>query len=317
MRSRALCIIWCCFFCLAANNCCVSSDSDRLSQGLKTVEKSIPLPYDALLDKVVGHYAVMPLSETFVSYAPSIDSALAQRGMPAELRYLPVALSGMKANSQQDDRCGVWMLPPLVGLRYGLRIDESTDERYDIKAATQAALDYLNDLYQQYGDWWQCLLAYTNSPTALQHALLRHGTETALWDYDKQDLLPHTQVIANFIACTYLGEQGLLHFTAKDTMPSITKTPSVTEPETSKTQGDTTTTQQSEPKATEPKVAPKKNTKSGPSTSSGTTTTYKVKKGDTLTKIAAKFHVTVADLKRWNHLKGDLIREGQTLIIKK
>ena len=318
MKFRALFIAWCCVFCLTVNNCCMSSDSDRLSQGLKTVEKSIPLPYDALLDKVVGRYAAMPLSETFLPFAPSIDSALAQRGMPAELRYLPVALSGMKANNQQDDRCGVWMLPPLVGLRYGLHIDETTDERYDIKAATQAALDYLNDLYQQYGDWWQCILAYTNSPTALQHTLLRNGTETALWDYDKQDLLPHTQVIANFIACTYLGEQGLLHFTAKDTMPSITKTPAVTEPvEAPKTQAETPTTQKTEPKASEPKVAPKKNTNNGPTKSSGATTKYKVKKGDTLTKIATKFHVTVADLKRWNNLKGDLIREGQTLIIKK
>jgi len=300
----------------------MSSDSDRLAQGLKTVEKSIPLPYDALLDKVVGRYASMPLSETFVPYASSIDSALAQRGMPAELRYLPVALSGMKANSQQDDRCGVWMLSPLVGLRYGLRIDESTDERYDIKAATQAALDYLNELYQQYGDWWHCILAYTNSPIALQHALLRNGTETELWDYDKQDLLPHTQIIANFIACTYLGEQGLLHFTAKDTKPTVVKVPEPVEgptqnSEAPKTQAETPTTQTNEPKASEPKVTPKKNTKSDPTTNSGTTTKYKVKKGDTLTKIAAKFHVTVADLKRWNNLKGDLIREGQTLIIKK
>lgn len=291
----------------------MSTDNDRLTQSLQTVEKSIPLPYDAMLDNVVGHYAAMPLSETFVLYAPYIDSALAQRDMPHELRYLPVALSGMKANSQQDDRCGVWMLPPLVGLHYGLRIDETTDERYDIKAATQVALDYLNDLYQQYGDWWYCLLAYTNSPTALQHTLLRHGTETALWDYTKQDLLPNTQVIVNFIACTYLGDQGLLHFTAKDTTPSITKVPLVAESEpvdTLRTLGDTTNTTTAEP------AKNTSSTKTEPSTSSGTTK-YKVKRGDTLTKIAAKFHVTVADLQRWNHLKSDLILEDQILIIKK
>ena len=44
---------------------------------------------------------------------------------------------------------------------------------------------------------------------------------------------------------------------------------------------------------------------------------YTVKKGDTLTKIAHKYHVSVNDLKNWNHLKSDKIRDGQKLIIKK
>lgn len=44
--------------------------------------------------------------------------------------------------------------------------------------------------------------------------------------------------------------------------------------------------------------------------------TYVVKSGDTLGGIAKKYHVTVADLKRWNNLKSDFIRENQKLKIK-
>lgn len=44
--------------------------------------------------------------------------------------------------------------------------------------------------------------------------------------------------------------------------------------------------------------------------------TYIVKSGDTLGKIAKKHHVTVADLKKWNNLKSDFIRENQKLKIK-
>lgn len=44
--------------------------------------------------------------------------------------------------------------------------------------------------------------------------------------------------------------------------------------------------------------------------------TYVVKSGDTLGGIAKKYHVTVADLKKWNNLKSDLIRENQKLKIK-
>ena len=40
-----------------------------------------------------------------------------------------------------------------------------------------------------------------------------------------------------------------------------------------------------------------------------------VKKGDTLGSIAKKYHVTVKQLKQWNGLKNDFIREGQKVCI--
>lgn len=44
-------------------------------------------------------------------------------------------------------------------------------------------------------------------------------------------------------------------------------------------------------------------------------TYYKIKRGDTLGGIAKKFHCTVKQLKQWNGLKNDNIREGQKLKI--
>ena len=48
---------------------------------------------------------------------------------------------------------------------------------------------------------------------------------------------------------------------------------------------------------------------------SGNGTAYKVKSGDTLGRIAAKYHVTVKQLMKWNHLKSTNIRIGQRLYI--
>lgn len=44
-------------------------------------------------------------------------------------------------------------------------------------------------------------------------------------------------------------------------------------------------------------------------------TYYTIKKGDTLSGIAKKFHCTVKQLKQWNNLKSDNIREGKKLKI--
>lgn len=48
-----------------------------------------------------------------------------------------------------------------------------------------------------------------------------------------------------------------------------------------------------------------------------TTKTHIVKSGDCLSKIAAKYHTTVSNLKKWNHLKSDALSVGQKIVIKK
>jgi membrane-bound lytic murein transglycosylase D len=44
-------------------------------------------------------------------------------------------------------------------------------------------------------------------------------------------------------------------------------------------------------------------------------THYKVRRGDTLASIAKRHHVSVANLKRWNHIKGQSVHAGQQLVI--
>ena len=317
MKFRALFIIWSCIFCLAANNCCVSSGSEALANELKSMEKDIPLPYNDALEKIVKQLNGKSLPMTFTKYEAFIDTTLVQRGMPLELKYLPYALSGMKANFSYGDRCGYWALPSLVGMRYGLGIDESQEERWSVEASTIAALDYLNDLHEKYNDWWYSILAYANSPTSLSHALIHHGNEPELWDFYEQDLMPDTRVIADFIACVYLANQGKLNFTAKAVEPSVEKPKKVKVPEVVEGPNSTLV----EPaKVPEPVEGPNKKNISEPKQvppTSTETVKYKIKKGDTLSKIAAKYHVSVADLKKWNNLKNDNIFEGKTLIIKK
>lgn len=42
---------------------------------------------------------------------------------------------------------------------------------------------------------------------------------------------------------------------------------------------------------------------------------HKIKRGETLSTIAQKYHVSIKQLKQWNHLKSDMIREGEKLKI--
>ena len=59
-----------------------------------------------------------------------------------------------------------------------------------------------------------------------------------------------------------------------------------------------------------------KTTDTKPKTQEAKYITYVVKKGDTLSKIAQKYHVTVKDIMKWNNLKNDRIRDKQKLKIR-
>ena len=49
--------------------------------------------------------------------------------------------------------------------------------------------------------------------------------------------------------------------------------------------------------------------------SSGAATTYSVRKGDNLSDIATRFHVSVSDLKKWNKLTSNQIVAGKKLVV--
>jgi membrane-bound lytic murein transglycosylase D len=51
------------------------------------------------------------------------------------------------------------------------------------------------------------------------------------------------------------------------------------------------------------------------SSSSSTRVRYKVRRGDTLNKIASKYGVSVRDIQGWNNLRGSTIRSGQQLTL--
>lgn len=295
MKFNRISIIALFVFCLAASGSCVSSDADIVAKKLKTMEKDIPLPYNDNLLKRIDRYASKTFSNAFTEYDTFVETELTKRGMPLELRCLPLALSDMRTYYLQDDRRGIWALPVLVGLRYGLDIDETDDERLSMQASTCAALDYLSDLHAQYGDWWYSILAYANSPNSLQRALVRNGDSLAVWDFYEQDLMPDVSIISDFIASVYVYNEGKLKL---GEVLEIQPDNSSEKPK-------------QEIAATEkPKPAPQ------PAKPKETTIKYTVKKGDTLTKIASKHHVSVANLKKWNKLRSDMIREGQKLIIK-
>ena len=95
------------------------------------------------------------------SFRPQILEMLKQAGLPAELSWLPLIESGFKVNALSSARAlGLWQFIPSTGYKFGLKRDLFVDERLDPVKSTEAAIAYLKELHQMFGDWSTVLAAY-------------------------------------------------------------------------------------------------------------------------------------------------------------
>lgn len=94
-------------------------------------------------------------------YRPYILEELKKAGLPAELSWLPLIESGFRVDALSPARAlGLWQFIQSTGAKFGLRRDKYVDERLDPHKATKAAVAYLKELHQIFGDWTTVLAAY-------------------------------------------------------------------------------------------------------------------------------------------------------------
>jgi len=115
------------------------------------------------------------------AYLPMIRSKLAAAGMPVDLAYLPLIESSFSNSAYSRARArGMWQFMSSTGRQYGLAVGSLVDERRDPELATDAAIAFLGDLYQRFGDWNLALAAYNSGPGNVRKAIRRSGS-TNFW----------------------------------------------------------------------------------------------------------------------------------------
>jgi membrane-bound lytic murein transglycosylase D len=128
-------------------------------------------------------------------YREMIARQLAERGMPQDLLYLAMIESGFQPRAYSPAAAsGLWQFIGETGRRYGLTVDGNVDERNHPERATEAALDYLQDLHDRFDSWYLAAAAYNTGENRVGRIMREEfGTEKAFGDgayYRIWDRLP-------------------------------------------------------------------------------------------------------------------------------
>jgi len=116
------------------------------------------------------------VSERASPYLYYIVEELDKRNMPMDLALLPIVESAYNPFAYSPSRAsGIWQFIPGTGKHYGLKQNWWYDGRRDIVAATDAALNYLQKLHNEFnGDWLLALAAYNSGEGNVARAIRRN-----------------------------------------------------------------------------------------------------------------------------------------------
>jgi membrane-bound lytic murein transglycosylase D len=141
-------------------------------------------------------------------YLFHIVEEIERRKMPAEIALLPMIESAYNPQAYSKAHAsGLWQFIPSTGKNYGLRQNWWYDGRRDVIAATNAALDYLEKLYAMFGDWELALASYNWGEGAVSRAVARNQAKGLPADYasltmpaETRNYLPKLIAVKNIIA---------------------------------------------------------------------------------------------------------------------
>ena len=272
-----------------------------------------------------------------IKYLPIIES-----------RLNPTAVSKVGAT-------GLWQFMFYTALENDLKMNSYIDERMDPLKSTIAATMYLKKLYKIHSDWNLVLASYNAGPRTISRATKQSGGHTNYWNIRPFLPTETANYVPSFIATMYIleyaDEHGInLHiskrpilktekvlikekfafehfskffnysiYSIKTLNPSyihgIIPGQNVNSVRLPIELADKLIENEDEFYAFSKTEFDKREKPLPDLYSIDSKLIYKVSYGEFLGKIARKFGVKVADIKRWNNLKNDNIKENQKLII--
>jgi membrane-bound lytic murein transglycosylase D len=149
-----------------------------------TVTYDVPIVWNEKVKNCIIYFQTLarPQMELYLTragrYLPLMQEIFKEYEIPVDLCYLPIIESGFNTNAYSYARAmGPWQFIASTGRVYGLNRDWWRDQRKDFVRSTHGAARYLKMLYGMFGDWYLALAAYNGGEGRVQRTIRSQKTK--------------------------------------------------------------------------------------------------------------------------------------------
>ncbi len=281
------------------------------------------------------------INERAALYLYYIVEELERRELPMELALLAMVESALDPFATSHFRAaGIWQIMPATGEHLGLQQDWWFDGRRDLRASTNAALDYLESLHADLdNDWLLALAAYNAGKGRILSAMkanARKGKPTDYWSLslprETRRFVPRVVALAQIFSEPEVYGITLPELPNQASFVVVDSGGQVEMARAAELAGIDLDTLRalnpgqlrwaSKPEGAQELLLPPESAarfRSGIALLDPADRVrwrhYTIRRGDSLIKIARKYDTRVDTLKAANNMRGSLIRAGDTLLI--
>ncbi|MBP5573693.1 MAG: lytic transglycosylase domain-containing protein [Bacteroidales bacterium] len=113
-----------------------------------------------LMVNVYRHSSTILLLKRTTRWFPVMEPIMQKNNLPKDFVYLAMIESDLTNAVSPSKAVGFWQFLEGTGKQYNLEINKEVDRRYDQEMETQAACDFLKDLYRRFNSWTLAAAAY-------------------------------------------------------------------------------------------------------------------------------------------------------------
>lgn len=104
-------------------------------------------------------------------YFDQIVPILKKNGVPEDFKYVPLMESNFSDTTNYKGARGFWQMMKPMAETFGLTVNDTLDERSDVKKSTEAVCAYLAASYKNFGSWTHALASLNYGTGGLQNIL--------------------------------------------------------------------------------------------------------------------------------------------------
>ena len=141
-------------------------------------------------------------------YIPMMKKVLREYRLPEDLVYAAMIESGFNPRARSfAGAVGYWQFIAGTARRYGLKVNSYVDERRDPVLSTRAAAEYFKDLYGIFGSWHLALASYNAGEYRVNRFVMRHYTRDFWYLSARRSFPSETRnYVPKFIAAYRIGK---------------------------------------------------------------------------------------------------------------